>query len=86
MTMTDRLQALTGSADDYDALLDRSSGKRFVLTGEASHGTHEFYRERAEITKRLIACLQRRTGPTRTASTCTDAARATTKARKKRSR
>jgi erythromycin esterase-like protein len=28
---------------------------RFVLIGEASHGTHEFYRERAEITKRLIA-------------------------------
>src|SRR5207248_3940822 len=26
----------------------------FVLLGEASHGTHEFYRERAEITKRLI--------------------------------
>jgi erythromycin esterase-like protein len=23
--------------------------------GEASHGTHEFYCERAEITKRLIA-------------------------------
>jgi len=28
---------------------------RFVLIGEASHGTHEFYRERAQITKRLIA-------------------------------
>ncbi len=27
---------------------------RFVLIGEASHGTHEFYRERAQITKRLI--------------------------------
>ncbi len=27
---------------------------RFVLIGEASHGTHEFYRERARITKRLI--------------------------------
>jgi erythromycin esterase-like protein len=27
---------------------------RFVLIGEASHGTHEFYRIRAEITKRLI--------------------------------
>lgn len=26
-----------------------------VLLGEASHGTHEFYPERAEITKRLIA-------------------------------
>ena len=28
---------------------------RFVLIGEASHGTHEFYKCRAEITKRLIA-------------------------------
>src|SRR5215204_6146547 len=27
----------------------------FVLLGEASHGTHEFYRYRAEITKRLIS-------------------------------
>lgn len=27
---------------------------RLVLIGEASHGTHEFYRERAEISKRLI--------------------------------
>jgi erythromycin esterase-like protein len=26
-----------------------------ALVGEASHGTHEFYCERAEITKRLIA-------------------------------
>jgi len=24
------------------------------MVGEASHGTHEFYHERAEITKRLI--------------------------------
>jgi erythromycin esterase-like protein len=40
---------------DYDPLLARTAGKRFVLLGEASHGTLEFYRERAEITKRLIA-------------------------------
>jgi erythromycin esterase-like protein len=41
-------------AADYDPLLDRAAGVRFALLGEASHGTHEFYRERAEITKRLI--------------------------------
>jgi erythromycin esterase-like protein len=35
--------------------MERASGARYVLLGEASHGTHEFYRERAEITKRLIA-------------------------------
>jgi erythromycin esterase-like protein len=40
---------------DYDPLVDFIGDARFVLLGEASHGTHEFYRERAQITKRLIA-------------------------------
>jgi erythromycin esterase-like protein len=46
---------LGGGADDYDPLLDAIGDARLVLLGEASHGTHEFYRARAEITKRLIA-------------------------------
>jgi erythromycin esterase-like protein/predicted phosphoribosyltransferase len=45
---------LTGASRDYDPLMDRIGGARFALLGEASHGTHEFYSERAEITKRLI--------------------------------
>jgi erythromycin esterase-like protein len=45
---------LTTTPEAYDPLLDRVRDARFVLLGEASHGTHEFYRERAEITKRLI--------------------------------
>ncbi|HEY3132426.1 MAG TPA: erythromycin esterase family protein [Acidobacteriota bacterium] len=45
---------ITGSPADYDPLLDLVGEARFVLLGEASHGTHEFYRERAQITKRLI--------------------------------
>jgi len=45
---------LTGSPADYDPLLGFIGDARFVLIGEASHGTHEFYRERAKITKRLI--------------------------------
>ena len=45
---------ITGVADDYDSLLDLIGDRRFVLIGEASHGTHEFYRERARITRRLI--------------------------------
>jgi erythromycin esterase-like protein len=45
---------LTGAADQYDPLLHVIGDTRFVLLGEASHGTHEFYRERAQITKRLI--------------------------------
>ncbi|HEX5068742.1 MAG TPA: erythromycin esterase family protein [Vicinamibacterales bacterium] len=40
--------------DDYDALLDLIGDARLVLIGEASHGTHEFYRHRALITRRLI--------------------------------
>lgn len=47
-------QPLTGSREDYDPLLDLIGNAHFVLLGEASHGTHEFYRERALITKRLI--------------------------------
>jgi erythromycin esterase-like protein len=45
---------LTGSINDYDSLLDLIGDAHFVLLGEASHGTHEFYRERTKITKRLI--------------------------------
>ncbi|HZO53476.1 MAG TPA: erythromycin esterase family protein [Bryobacteraceae bacterium] len=45
---------LTGSPSDYDHLLEFIGDARFVLLGEASHGTHEFYRQRAQITKRLI--------------------------------
>ena len=45
---------LTGDHRDYDALLALIGDARIVLLGEASHGTHEFYRERARITKRLI--------------------------------
>src|SRR5438067_145909 len=30
------------------------SAAQVVLIGEASHGTHEFYRERADLTQRLI--------------------------------
>lgn len=38
----------------YDPLLQMIGDARIVLIGEASHGTHEFYRERALITTRLI--------------------------------
>jgi erythromycin esterase-like protein/predicted phosphoribosyltransferase len=48
------IRPLSGAASDYDPLVGRAAHARHVLLGEASHGTHEFYRERAEITKRLI--------------------------------
>ena len=45
---------LVGESDDYDPLMELIGDAPLVLIGEASHGTHEFYRERAQITKRLI--------------------------------
>ncbi|MGB6944853.1 MAG: erythromycin esterase family protein [Bryobacteraceae bacterium] len=50
----DAAYPLTGFHQDYDPLLEFIGDARFVLRGEASHGTHEFYRQRAQITKRLI--------------------------------
>lgn len=44
----------TGSASDYDPLLELVGDARFVLLGEATHGSAEFYDERARITQRLI--------------------------------
>src|SRR5262245_42387251 len=45
---------LTGNRRDFDRLFRHAGKCSFVLLGEASHGTHEFYRTRAEITKHLI--------------------------------
>ena len=42
------------SARDLDPLIDRIGDARYVLLGEASHGTSEYYTWRAEITKRLV--------------------------------
>lgn len=55
--LREAVRPLDGSSGQYDALLERVGDARYVLLGEASHGTHEFYRERASITKRLIAEL-----------------------------
>lgn len=43
------------TAADFDPLLERIGDARLVLIGEASHGTAEYYRWRAELSKRLIA-------------------------------
>lgn len=41
-------------SDSIDALLDRIGDARVVLLGEATHGTSEFYRMRARISRQLI--------------------------------
>jgi erythromycin esterase-like protein len=37
---------LVGASDDYDYFFELIGDARLVLLGEATHGTHEFYRER----------------------------------------
>lgn len=49
-----RARPFGGSAADDRALVDELGQARLVLIGEATHGTHEFYRQRALLTRRLI--------------------------------
>jgi erythromycin esterase-like protein len=46
---------LRGWSGDLDPLIELVGDARCVLLGEATHGTHEFYRLRAQLTKRLIS-------------------------------
>ena len=41
--------------ETWTPLLDRIADAKLVLIGEASHGTHEYYRWRADLSRRLIA-------------------------------
>lgn len=43
-----------GSRRTQDVMLDLIGDAHYVLLGEATHGTHEFYAERANLTRRLI--------------------------------
>ncbi len=53
-TLASHSHAIKGVRNDYDSLFDLVGDRRFVLIGEASHGTHDFYVERARITRHLI--------------------------------
>lgn len=52
--LSEAVHPLRGVQADYDPLMDLVGDARLVLLGEASHGTLEFYRERARLTRRLI--------------------------------
>lgn len=52
--LNQKIHPLTAKPDRFNKLLEQINNARFVLIGEASHGTHEFYQARAEITKLLI--------------------------------
>src|SRR5918912_1299249 len=43
-----------GQLEEFGAVFDRYADAKVVLLGEATHGTSEFYRARAAITRRLI--------------------------------
>ncbi len=45
---------VAGAPADYDALLALVGDARVVFLGESTHGTHEYYRERARLTQRLV--------------------------------
>ena len=49
------VKMLSSGPDDHDPLLELVGDARFVLLGEGSHGTHDFYQARADITRRLVA-------------------------------
>lgn len=59
LSLPDRISQAThpliGSPEDFDPIIELVGDARFVLIGEASHGTHEFYRVRAQISKQLIS-------------------------------
>ena len=52
--LTPYVRPLRALMSDFDPLLELADHARCVLIGEASHGTHDFYRQRAQLTKRLI--------------------------------
>ena len=51
---TSSLAAHARPIGNYDPLFAAIGNAQMVLLGEATHGTHEFYTERARITQRLI--------------------------------
>jgi erythromycin esterase-like protein len=53
-TIAESARPLSGAAADLDGILELTRQARCVLLGEATHGTHEFYRRRAELTQRLV--------------------------------
>jgi erythromycin esterase-like protein len=45
---------LQSAGESYDAVMECIGDAPIVLLGEATHGTHEFYQARADLTRRLI--------------------------------
>jgi erythromycin esterase-like protein len=45
---------IVGSDADYADIIAAAAGSTRILLGESTHGTHEYYRERARLSERLI--------------------------------
>ncbi|MBG6057549.1 erythromycin esterase [Cryobacterium sp. MP_M5] len=57
VAITDQIRSLAAplaTREDLSSLVERAGGARFVGIGEASHGTGDFYRWRAALSRRLI--------------------------------
>lgn len=54
VTLLDRFSSPLENIVDLDPLMEYIGDAKYVLLGEASHGTHEYYTWRAKITQRLI--------------------------------
>ena len=52
--LLNRTSSVLENSEDLDPLMDYIGDAKYVLLGEASHGTHEYYTWRAKITQRLI--------------------------------
>ncbi|RKH51707.1 erythromycin esterase family protein [Corallococcus interemptor] len=52
--LAESVRPLRGTREDFDPLMELVGEAQCVLIGEATHGTHEFYRLRALLTRRLI--------------------------------
>ncbi|OCH99223.1 erythromycin esterase [Legionella jamestowniensis] len=52
--LNDKIEPLDIPEADYTSLLNKMGNARFVMLGEATHGTEEFYQSRIDITRRLI--------------------------------
>ncbi len=42
------------TSEDLDVLVEAIGDKKYVLLGEATHGTSEFYKLRMELSRKLI--------------------------------
>lgn len=54
LPLSQHIQSFNSDYQSYTSLIDDMADAQLILMGEATHGTHEFYRIRCELTKILI--------------------------------